>query len=310
MRYGVCFKGSKNNIAEWVYSYFPKASNFYDLFAGGCAITQIALMKQEYKNYFCNDIDSDGINLFLNAIHGKYQNERRWISREEFFRLKDSDPYVKYAWSFGNNGRDYLYSKEIEPYKKAWHYAVYFNDFSLAKKIGVDLSNCQYRESIYEKYITSKAILRNFSDDENITRCIDIERQQQLESLNRLQSLQSLQSLHNYSLSFAEVNILPDSVVYCDIPYINTNTYGNKKDNHSFNHDYFYDWCRNQKELVIISEYTMPDDFIVIAETEKKVTLCAGADHTATERLFIPKHQKELYDRLKPRKWVMQEFEF
>ena len=69
MRFGVPYKGSKNNIAEWVYSYFPKASNFYDLFAGGCAITQIALMKQEYKNYFCNDIDSDGINLFLNAIH-------------------------------------------------------------------------------------------------------------------------------------------------------------------------------------------------------------------------------------------------
>ena len=78
MRYGVPYKGSKNSIAEWVYSHFPKADNFYDLFAGGCAITQIALMRQEYKNYFCNDIDGDGIKLFLNAIYGKYKNENRW----------------------------------------------------------------------------------------------------------------------------------------------------------------------------------------------------------------------------------------
>lgn len=84
MRYGVPYKGSKNQIAEWVCSHFPKATNFYDLFAGGCAITQIALMKSEYKNYFCNDIDFDGISLFMDAIYGKYQNESRWISREDF----------------------------------------------------------------------------------------------------------------------------------------------------------------------------------------------------------------------------------
>ena len=133
MRYGVPYKGSKNQIAEWVYSHFPKATNFYDLFAGGCAITQVALMKSENSNYFCNDIDGDGIRLFLDAIHGKFQNEKRWISREDFFRLKDKEPYVRYCWSFGNNGRDYLYSKEIEPYKKAWHYAVFENDLALQK---------------------------------------------------------------------------------------------------------------------------------------------------------------------------------
>lgn len=108
-RYGVPYKGSKNQIAEWVYSHFPKATNFYDLFAGGCAVTQVALVKSEYNNYFCNDIDGDGIRLFLDAIHGKFQNEKRWISREDFFRLKDKEPYVRYCWSFGNNGRDYLY---------------------------------------------------------------------------------------------------------------------------------------------------------------------------------------------------------
>ena len=60
MRYGCVYKGSKNAIAEWVYSHFPVRDNFYDLFAGGCAITQRALIMQQFKRYFCNDIDGDG----------------------------------------------------------------------------------------------------------------------------------------------------------------------------------------------------------------------------------------------------------
>jgi len=86
MRYGTCYKGSKNGIAEWVYMHFPKLTNFYDLFAGGCAITQIALMRQDFKYYFCNDIDPDGINLFLDAIHGKFKNETRWKPIYEEYR--------------------------------------------------------------------------------------------------------------------------------------------------------------------------------------------------------------------------------
>ena len=50
MRYGVPYKGSKNQIAEWVCSHFPKASNFYDLFAGGCAITHCAMEKSVLLN--------------------------------------------------------------------------------------------------------------------------------------------------------------------------------------------------------------------------------------------------------------------
>jgi hypothetical protein len=194
VRYGVPYKGSKNQIAEWVYLHFPKATNFYDLFAGGCAITQIALMKSEYKNYFCNDIDNDGIRLFLDAIHGKFQTESRWISREDFFRLKDSEPYVRYCWSFGNNGRDYLYSKKIEPYKKAWHYAIYFHDYSLAKELGLNLESIEPIKDIYDRYIATKRITEKLTD-ENMSREISFERQQQLEALNRLQSLQSLKLL-------------------------------------------------------------------------------------------------------------------
>lgn len=40
MNYGLPYMGSKNKIAEWILSYLPKAENLYDLFCGGCAITE------------------------------------------------------------------------------------------------------------------------------------------------------------------------------------------------------------------------------------------------------------------------------
>ena len=117
MNYGLPYKGSKNKIAEWVVSNFPQKDNFYDLFAGGCAVTHCAMLQNKFKTYTVNDV-LDIPRLFVDAINGKYKNETRWISREDFYKLKDTDPYIKTCWSFGNNGRNYLYSKEIEPYKK------------------------------------------------------------------------------------------------------------------------------------------------------------------------------------------------
>ena len=60
-RYGTPYKGSKNQIAEWVYSHFPKATNFYDLFAGGCAIFvpkhQLELYKSMMKRPRQGELD-------------------------------------------------------------------------------------------------------------------------------------------------------------------------------------------------------------------------------------------------------------
>lgn len=87
-------------------------------------MTHAALLSGKFKEVHANDI-TDSVTLFEDALNGKYENESRWISREDFFRLKDSDPYVRIVWSFGNNQQNYLYSKEIEPYKKAVHEMLY-----------------------------------------------------------------------------------------------------------------------------------------------------------------------------------------
>jgi hypothetical protein len=95
---------------------------------------------------------------------------------------------------------------------------------------------------------------------------------------------------------------LPDSVIFCDIPYINTNAYG-KKNINSFDYERFYNWCGLQKEFLFISEYWMPEDrFVCIDKIEKPVMLNSGANMKAEEKLFIPKHQEEKY-----REWKLSE---
>lgn len=136
MNYGLPYMGSKNKIAEWVVGHFPEKKHFYDLFAGGCAVTHCAMLKSKFETFTINDI-SKMTEVFTDAISGKYAAEKRWISRKDFYRLKDNDEYVRICWSFGNRGIDYLYSKEIEPWRKALHYARVYGDFSLMEEFGI-----------------------------------------------------------------------------------------------------------------------------------------------------------------------------
>ena len=373
MRYGLGYCGSKNGIAEWICDYIPNSRNFYDLFAGGCAITHCSMLRKKSENYLINDI-SDVVELFYDAVMGKYKNETRWISREDFKNFKDNDPYIRYCWSFGNRGLEYMYSREVEPWKKALHYARVFGDFSEFAKFGINITNAdrvtvaRNKDEWEQKYIIwyCKEILHSSLDvlelQKNLTERIernseelrnylltglknagkrpcDVDKylgtngmarhyfsksqwefptrevyiklqsfldlpleyeeiyglQDLLQSLQSLQSLQRLQRLTLSVGSYKDVKIVPDSVIYCDIPYRGTAEYIG-----GFNHDEFYDWCEQQTELVIISEYDMPRDrFVCIAEKEKPVILAGGVSGKATERLFVSKHQIDLYDSKK-----------
>ncbi len=137
MRYGVPYTGSKNKIAAWVVDNLPPARFFIDAFAGGCAVTHAALLSGKYERLIANDL-SPAPDLFLDAVHGKFANETRWISREEFFALKATDAYVRYCWSFGALGENYLYARELEPWEKALHWARVYGDLSLFREMGIE----------------------------------------------------------------------------------------------------------------------------------------------------------------------------
>lgn len=275
--YGIGYQGSKNSIAKKIISILPSAENFYDLFCGGCSITEVAMLSNKWKNIYFNDIQKELPELFINAIRGKYKDEKRWISREDFEKLKDTDVYVRLCWSFGNNSKGYLYNKDIEPYKKAYWYAVMFDDFTLFRDLGINIPKINAK-TYKEKRLEISRWLKDYRK-----RC---NRDQALERLERLQNL------YPSGESYENIEIKPNSVVYCDIPYENTAGYGKE-----FNHQKFYDWVCKQKELVVISSYYISDDrFIRVVNLNKRANFSQGGyGKKLPEGLFIAKDKKDLW---------------
>ena len=289
MRYGVPYKGSKNNIAKWIIDNLPKSDTFVDLFCGGCAVTHAALLSGKYKNFIINDIDGRLPKFFLECCNGKHtiENHKEWISREDFFRLND-DIYIALTWSFGNNGVDYIYGKDIEPYKKALHYACFYKDTSLLKDLGMDVPNYENEHDIYTRYLLYKKYFKGIDVRNDLDTLQRLQNYERLENLYRLQSLQSLQSLQR---DYEDVIIPCQALIYCDIPYFSTNC-GKYQ---GFDHDRFYEWARLQ-DNIYISEYNMPDDFILIAKTEKTVLSAANSNSIkATEKIFT---NQRTYEKL------------
>jgi len=70
---------------------------------------------------------------------------------------------------------------------------------------------------------------------------------------------------------FRHLSNIKGHVIYCDIPYKGTTDY--KTGN--FPYDEFYDWCREMSKcnVMLVSEYNMPNDFQCIWQKEQKVLI-------------------------------------
>lgn len=80
---------------------------------------------------------------------------------------------------------------------------------------------------------------------------------------------------------------IKNALIYCDPPYQGTKKYKNQ----SISYEEFYDFCRkmSHNNIVIISEYAMPDDFKCIWSKERKILQKSDRVHgeKAVEKLFI-----------------------
>lgn len=130
MNYGLPYIGSKNRIAKKILDVLPAAPVLYDVFCGGCAVTHAAMLSGKYSRVVANDINGIIPHAFETAITGGFRNEDRWISRDDFQRLYKTDPYVAICFSFGNNLHEYCYARELEPYKRALHYAIFWKNIA------------------------------------------------------------------------------------------------------------------------------------------------------------------------------------
>ena len=277
--YGLPYQGSKNKIAEFIISKLPIAEHFYDLFAGGCAVTHCALLSGKYNYVHANDIQIKYPQLFYDAAHGKYRNENRVITRDEFFMFKDSDALVSLCWSFGNDRTTYLWDRNIEDVKQA-ACKVIMSD---------DMIN---RRLYFREFIKKIKSIICVDENDKLIRLKTLESLEDLQSLHRLERIQSLECLGEMHIlerldisgkSYNEVEILPNSVVYCDPPYIGAKGYCVEFDN-----EQFYEWLRNTNFPVYISEYTMPSDFAIVASIDKIASFSATDKSTVKqENLYI-----------------------
>jgi hypothetical protein len=295
MNYGLPFQGSKSGIAEDIIRELPSGKRLVDLFGGGGAITHCALLSGKWESVYYNDIDPLLPELIKKAINGEYSYKNfqpKFITREEFHEKKNIDGYIKYIWSFGNNGIGYLFGKDIEELKKEAHNLIVFGIESeiLNNVVGheVTMPNTKKHNqlfigdvmpSIKERRLYLKRIVKHSK-----LKRLD------LQQLERLQQLE----LHNHD--YREYQHKDGDVVYCDIPYENAESYqGNE-----FNHKEFYEWAKTRPYPVYFSSYEISDNnFNCIFEIKKRVTYSAIKNKLIkTEKLYTTAKAKIKYKQI------------
>ena len=334
---GLPYQGSKKKISkkivEIIKQNFGTTKPIYDIFGGGGAITaECALNGLEV---YYNDLDKDITNAFERVI----SQDRDWIktlivSREEFFEIKakenkTTDDFLKLLVnSFGNNNKDFMYSKETSDLK-----------YNLAKEIikNHDVFSGYKQTETYKKIASgSEWDWFNEKKDQSL---------EQLGQLGQLERLQKLNKIKATNKSYQEFSKVSEAILYLDPPYEGTTQEGYKgkkqkrivkpevykemrdkllklqlgtkiehdsfifslgiDDNNknrmyykdvrpAFDSQEFYDWAfeMSKTNIVIISSYSISDErFETVYSFDKAhSTLQGGTRNDKCEKLFMVKN--------------------
>ena len=283
---GLPYQGSKKKISkkivEIIKQNFGTDKPIYDVFGGGGAITAECILNGLDVHY--NDLDKDITNAFERVI----SQDREWIktliiSREDFFEIKakenkTTDDFLKLLGnSFGNNKKDYLYSKEISDLK-----------YNLAKEI-IEKHDIF---SGYKQTETYKRVIEQHEQLEQIGRIQQFERLQQLQYIQQLERLQQINKIKVTNKSYNEFSKVSGAILYLDPPYEGTSqdSYIN-----SFNSREFYDWAFEMAKtnIVIISSYSISDERFeaVYSFNKARSTFQGGQSGKGkNEKLFMVKN--------------------
>ena len=273
MKYGLPYKGSKNQIAQQIVDALPAGDVLVDLFGGGGAITHCAVLSHKWKKVIYNDNNELLVKFFKNAVEGKYKHPYPVYTRQEFNIYKYGDPVAKWCYSFGNDGKYYLWSADVEQFKIT------------ASKM-IEEPDARQRYSLYRKFINELLKYLTNGDLKNVS----LENLYRLQGIERLEGLEGIERIEDSCLDilnkdYREVEIPDNAIVYCDIPYK-----GTKADYvQGFDYEAFYEWASKQNNIYI-SEYEMPDNFKCVKEITRRGTLSMdNKTHYVTEKIFTVK---------------------
>ena len=272
---GLPYVGSKKKISkkivEIIKQNFGTDKTVYDVFGGGGAITAELILNDTDVVY--NDLDKTITDMFNRVL----SQDREWIktlivSRDEFMTIRDKenktvdDELKLLINSFGNNRKDYLYSKKLSDIK-----------YNLA----VDILEKEDVLSGYKKTATyQKNAYKNIDENDR------------LQQLERLQQLQQVPKTTNEDYHyFSDVK---NSILYLDPPYENSETGSYSS---QINHQDFYDWVVqiSKNNIVLLSSYEVSDDrFECVYNFDKaKSTFQIKNKGQRTEKLFMVKESNQ-----------------
>lgn len=112
--------------------------------------------------------------------------------------------------------------------------------------------------------------------------------QERYNNLKRQSLTPTYQKTHFTSGKYNEVEILPNSLIYCDAPYYGTKMYGVNK---NFSFDEYYEWLVKTAKTtpIFISEQFIPDTVPaqVVWQKDVKRTIGQGEGLAVTETLYL-----------------------
>lgn len=298
---GLPYQGSKKKISkkivEIIKQNFGTDRPIYDIFGGGGAITAECLVNELEVHY--NDLDETITSMFQKV----FSEDRDYlktllVSRAEFFKIREKenktidDELKLLVNSFGNNRKNYLYSKE-------------FSD--LKYNLAIEIIKNHDAFAGYKKTETYNKSIRPFDDGkekknqalQQLERLQQLEQLQQLQRLPQLACMQQLERVQKIGIEnlkitnhdYKHFTYLTNAIIYLDPPYEGTTHKGYKTD--AFDSQTFYEWAyeMSKKNIVLISSYKISDErFECVYEFKNaRSTFQGGTSNNKTEKLFMAK---------------------
>ena len=106
---------------------------------------------------------------------------------------------------------------------------------------------------------------------------------------NLKKQIPNIKDVKFINLNFQAIPLkkIKNYVIYCDIPYRGTTKYATN----SFSYEEFYEWVKvaSMNNTVLISEYSMPDDFTCIWQKETKTLLDSNKNKDDKNNIRVEK---------------------